>query len=380
MSNTAPIIILGTGLAGYTLAREIRKRDTTIPITLITQDDGVFYSKPMLSTALAQNKTAQTLRNTEAAAMAAELNADIKTHTAIKAIHPSVREVETIEGARLAYSKLVLATGAQPIRLPIKGSGAADVLSVNNLLDYAQFEGRLQGVKKVALLGAGLIGCEFANDLIKSGREVIVFDLAPQPLGRLLPTEAAGRLRHVLAAAGVQFQLENSVTDIEKTDTHYTLQTQKGEALTVDLVLSAVGLRSDTALAAAAGLKINRGIVANDQLQTSDEHIFTLGDCAEVEGQVLPYVMPIMNGARVLAAGLTGSPQHLVYPPMPVMVKTSICPVVVCPPPGPGHWQESVSEEGVVARHVDDAGRLNGFALVGASVRERAALVKEMQG
>ena len=375
-----PILILGTGLAGYTLAREIRKRDPNTPLTLITHDDGVFYSKPMLSTALAQNKTAQTLRNNEAAAMAAELRAEILTHTVVIAIDPAARHITCQDGRQITYRKLVLAVGAQPIRLPLAGDGASDVLSVNNLNDYAQFESRLAGVKKVALLGAGLIGCEFANDLIKSGREVDVFDLAPQPLGRLLPAQAAQRLREQLTAAGVRFHLGDSITEVTEAPTGYTLRTQNGDNLNADLVLAAVGLRPDTALASAAGLATQRGIVVNEHLQTTNEHIYALGDCAEVCGQVLPYVMPIMNGARVLAANLLGEQQALRYPPMPVMVKTSLCPVVVCPPTAAGQWVETVTDTGVSARHHDQAGRLDGFALVGGATSERAALLKEMLG
>ncbi len=376
----APIIILGTGLAGYTLAREIRKRNASAPLTLITHDDGVFYSKPMLSAALAQNKTAHTLRNTEAAAMAQELAAEILTHTSVDAIDPVRRVVSCQDGRELAWSKLVLAVGAQPIRLPLQGDGASEVLSVNNLNDYAKFESALAGVKKVALLGAGLIGCEFANDLIKSGREVEVFDIAPQPLGRLLPPHAASFLRDKLSAAGVRFNLQDSVTEIHKAGGAYRLRTQSGRELDADLVLSAVGLRPDTHLAQAAGIAINRGIVVDDTLQTSIEDIYALGDCAEVCGQVLPYVMPIMNGARVLAANVLGERQALSYPPMPVLVKTSLCPVVVCSPAAPGEWEESVTDAGVVARHRDAAGKLQGFALVGAATAERAALLKEMQG
>jgi rubredoxin-NAD+ reductase len=149
--------------------------------------------------------------------------------------------------------------------------------------------------------------------------------------------------------------------------------------LETDLVLSAVGLRSATRLAADAGLLVGRGIVVDAHLRTTDPNIYALGDCAEIFGQVLPYVMPIMNGARVLASVLTGEERALVYPPMPVLVKTTLCPVVICPPSGPGHWEETQSEGGVVSRHVDDHGKLTGFALVGEATRERAARLKELE-
>lgn len=379
MSHQNAIVILGTGLAGYTLARELRKRDAKAPLILISADDGVFYSKPMLSTALAQGKTAQTLRNTEVEAMAAELRAEIRTRVEVVEIDRAGKALVTGDGERIAYDKLVLAVGAQPIRLPLAGSGAEAVLSVNNLDDYARFEGQLANAKSVAILGAGLIGCEFANDLIKSGRQVAVFDLAPQALGRLLPTGAATLLREKLTTAGVAFHLQDSIERVEKVAAGFELHARSGARVTADLVLSAVGLRPNVGLAQAAGLTVNRGICVDARLATNDASIFALGDCAEVEGQVLPYVMPIMNAARVLAAILAGEAQTLKYPPMPVLVKTSLCPVVVCPPPGAGEWEEDVSETGVCARHHNAAGALDGFALVGERTTERAALLKQMQ-
>jgi rubredoxin-NAD+ reductase len=302
------------------------------------------------------------------------------THTEVRAIDRATRTLTLADGRQVAFSQLVLAVGARPIRLPLSGSGADAVMSVNNLEDYARFEAAIAGKNTLAILGAGLIGCEFANDLIQSGRAVSVFDLASQPLGRLLPRQAAQFLRDRLAAAGVRFYFEDPVEAVEHTAEGFTLTTRSGAQVASDAVLSAVGLAPDLRLAAEAGLSVGRGIQVDDRLQTSDADIFALGDCAEVAGQVLPYVMPIMHGARVLAARLCGDDQRLAYPPMPVQVKTSLCPAVVCPPPPGGEWVETVTENGVSARHLNTAGALDGFALVGAATSERMARVKEMQG
>jgi rubredoxin-NAD+ reductase len=375
----APIVVLGAGLAGITVIRELRKLDGEVPIILVTADDGAFYSKPMLSNALAAGKTPTQLAMTPRDVLAAQLRADIRAHARVSAIRPADKVIETDAGP-IGYARLVLAVGAQPIRLPLAGSGAAGVLSVNSLSDYAVFRQQLEGCRSVAILGAGLIGCEFANDLRAAGIEVRVFDVAPQPLGRLLPARTAAFFREKLEAAGVLFGLETNIGRVEKSGAGYRLFDQLGEEYPADLVLSAVGLKPETALARAAGLTVNRGIVVDGRLATSNADIFAVGDCAEVGGLTLPFVMPIMQQARALAKTLAGTATEVSYPAMPVVVKTPACPTVVCPPPAGarGEWREEASAEGVRAVFEDAAHRPLGFALVGAAGADKQVLAATM--
>ena len=189
-SNQGAITIIGSGLAGYTVIREIRKLDKIIPITVITREPGYFYSKPMLSTALASKKEASQLVSTPSDGMASHLDITILAQTDVSAIQIDTQQIVTNKG-NIPYSKLVLALGADQIRLPLQGSAAAEVLTVNDLEDYEKFRQQIEGKKRIAILGAGLIGCEFANDLVLSSYEVDVIDMAPQALGRLLPEEAS---------------------------------------------------------------------------------------------------------------------------------------------------------------------------------------------
>lgn len=377
--SEAPVVILGSGLAGTAVARELRKLDAAAPVLLVAADDGDFYSKPNLSNALAQQRTPAQLVTTPREALAAQLKIEIRPHVRVTAIDAAVHRLETDAGA-IGYRKLVLAVGAQPIRLPIKGDGAADVLSVNHLSDYALFRARLDGCRRVALLGAGLIGCEFANDLAGAGYSVDVFDVAPQPLGRLLPADTAAFFRRGIEAAGVRFHFGASVARIDRTAGGYALVDATGAVVEADLVMSAVGLRPETALATTAGLAVNRGIVVDATLATSDADIFAVGDCAEVQGLVLPFVMPIMQQARALAKTLAGTPTPVAYPAMPVVVKTPACPTVVCPPPAgaAGNWRETQDAAGARALFEDAAGKPLGFALLGGAVKEKQALATVM--
>jgi len=374
------ILILGTGLAGYTVAREFRKLDTTTALTLVTRDAGSFYSKPVLSNALAQKKAPHQIALNGAADMSRQLQAPIHTHIAVTAIDTASRTVTAENGLTFSYDQLVLALGADPIYQSLAGDAAGEVLSVNDLDDYARFRTALDGKRRVLILGAGLIGCEFANDLRTAGFEVETVDPAPLPLARLLPPQAAAYLRHALESAGVRFHFGTTAQAVEHAGSGLRVTLMDGTIVETDLVLSAIGLRARTGLAQTAGLRIDRGIVTDAVLNTSAENVYALGDCAEVAGFHLPFVMPIMQAARALAKTLAGTPTAVQYPPMPVVVKTPACPTVVCPPPPgvEGSWEETVESDGVRALYRGMEGQPLGFALVGAASKERQALAKDM--
>jgi len=377
-----PIVILGTGLAGYTLAREFRKLDKETPLNIVSRDHAGFYSKPMLSNALAGKKTAGSLVMKAVDKMTAELNAALHANTAVKRIDTQAKAVEFENGDKVHYRDLVLALGADPIRLPLQGDAADTVLSVNDLDDYARFAERLEGVKSVVILGGGLIGCEFANDLLSREIAPTVIDLAERALPRLLPPQASERLQSKLEAAGACFRFGVSVQRVDRAANGLNLTLSDGSTLQADLVLSAIGLRPRTSLAGEAGIVVNRGIVTNRLLATSAPNVYALGDCAEVDGHTLPYVMPIMQQARALAATLNGTPTPVLYPAMPVLVKTPACPTVVCPPPldASGAWVVTQSDEACDARFMSGDGQLLGFALLGTATTQRQALVGQIPG
>ncbi len=375
----SPIVIVGSGLAGWTAVRELRKLDKALPVTLVTADSGDFYSKPMLSNALAQGKTPAQLVGTAAAAMAAQQDVILFSQTRTSGIDRA-RKVLLTDRGEVAYSRLVLALGADPIRLTLAGDAAGAVLSVNDLADYAHFREALGSAHSVALLGAGLIGCEFANDLAAAGHAVTVLDPAAWPLASLLPQAAGEALIAPLGQLGVTWRLGQAVTRVDHAERGYRLTLGSGETLSADLVLSAVGLRPRIALAKDAGLMVNRGIVADAFLRTSDPDIYALGDCAEIEGQIRPHVLPIMHAARALAQTLAGTPTPAAFPPMPVVIKTPACPVAVQPVArdAQGRWLITADERGVKGLFYGPGKRLLGFALTQGYSEERVALTRSL--
>jgi rubredoxin-NAD+ reductase len=379
----APVVIVGTGLAGWNTAREFRRHDKDTPLVVLSRDGAGFYSKPMLSNALAGNKSAAALLMKPADRMAAEVGATVLAQAEVASIDTAARTLALADGRTQPWRDLVLALGADPVRLPLAGDAADTVLSVNDLDDYARFAAALDGVRSVALLGGGLIGCEFANDLLARGIRPVVLDVAERPLARLLPEAGSAFLRARLEAAGVGLRMGVSVQRVDVApgaDGRLRLTLSDGSTLGADLVLSAIGLAPRTALARAAGLAVNRGIVVDRQLATSAPHVHAVGDCAEVDGLNLPYVMPLMAQARALGATLAGTPTPVAYPAMPVTVKTPACPTVVCPPlPGAaGTWQVTGDAAGCEAVFRASDGRALGFALLGQATARKQALAGEV--
>jgi len=380
-----PIVIIGSGMAGYTAAREFRKLNPEHELVMICADDAVNYAKPTLSNALAGKKAPEQIALGDASKMSDQLKMRIEAQTWVKEIqaeqHQLVLEKDGQQSTQ-PYSKLVLAVGANPVRLAIAGDGSDDIHVVNNLDHYKAFRKNLaqHQDKRVVILGAGLIGCEFANDLQNTEHQVTVIDLAPQPLGRLIPDYVAASFQEKLEAIGIHFVLGTTVEKVNKVENgDYQITLANGQSVVADVVLSAIGLQPNLELAKAADIHCSRGILTNGHLETNQADIYAVGDCAEVNGLLLPYVMPIMQQARALAKTLNGEQTHVHYPAMPVAVKTPAAPLTVLPAPVGVDvtWETEELEDGMIAKAVDSQNTLRGFVLLGATAaKQRLSLTK----
>jgi len=396
------IIIIGTGLAGYLFAKEFRKNDTETSLTLITQSDGYFYSKPLLSTALSNKKTPTELTINSVETMRSQLNAEILIHCDVFQIDAANKKIffrdEKTQAKTLHYDKLILANGADTIQIPLQGDAVDDVLHVNQLEDYRIFRAKLAEKKRVAILGTGLVGCEFANDLISVGYDVTMIAPDDYLLKKWVPEKVGRALEAVLHQAGVHFhlsvfpkivnkstqrqriQIDQKPSGSECESSSYEIILSNDKRIEADLILSAAGIRPNLSLAKTAHLKTNIGICVNSHLQTSDPDIYALGDCAEVNGDLKMVVAPIMQNARILGEFLVGKSPAIQHPIMPVAIKTSLCPIVVVPPDknSQGEWTITAEGANVQALFYDNTNRLHGFALSGSCIKEKMRLMKQM--
>jgi rubredoxin-NAD+ reductase len=382
-SVSQPLVIIGAGLAGYMLVKELRKLNCDIAIELITLDDGSFYSKPLLSTALTQKKTADNLIISSVDKMKDDLSIKIHTYTKVIAIDPQRRIVFCTQNnnhLQIEFSRLVIACGANPNLLQIAGAAATDLYSVNNLEDYRKFRNWLADKQKIALIGSGLVGCEFANDLTNAG--VAVEIIAPEafPLAKLVPSEMAETLKTALENKGVVWHLQNVLQKVARLKEKYEITLSNNKVLQVDGLFAATGIKPNLSFIKDSGIEFNQGITVNRWLQTNFPYIFALGDCAEVAGHLKQYIAPLLHCAQALAKILMGEREPVHYPVMPIVIKTPACPMVAYPPPAhvSGGWHLAGSGSHLQALFHDATGQLHGFVLAGEKVRDKMVLAKQL--
>jgi len=375
-SSTSPtIVVVGSGLAGFGVLRELRRLSPEARLVLVTLEDGHFYSKPALSTALAKGKTSATLVTTPAEKMVANLKLDARIGREAEAIDRAGSALLTT-GGPIHYDALVLATGAEPVRPQIGGDAAHRAISVNQLDHYDRFRNELPEGARVLIMGAGLVGTEFANDLVTNGYKPVVVDMLDEPLAQIVPPTVGAKVRTKLQDSGVEWHLGRKVDaiDYRHSERGYVATLDNGTQIEADIVLSAVGLRPNVELAREAGLEIGRGIKVNEFGQTSDPAIYAIGDCAEYPNGLAAYVTPIMAAARGIAPSALGTPTAIKFPPLSVQVKTTVFPINLLPPASATHgeWREVESDHaGDKHLFVDKDNRIRGYVLTRGKCEER---------
>ncbi|WP_462331338.1 FAD-dependent oxidoreductase [Thiohalocapsa halophila] len=363
------LIIVGAGVAGWSVAEAARRREPSLPILLVTACEGAVYAKPSLSTALAHGRAPADLVDASAEERSAELGIEVLTRTRVLKLDPAKRRLITARGG-IAYGRLVLALGARQRRLDIDGDAADTVLRVNDLRSYRDLRQRLDGGRRhITLLGAGLIGCELADDLTAAGHRVSIVDPGQRPLTALLPADVAERLRERFDTKGVDWRLGQTLARVDHADGALRATLADDTTIATDLVLSAAGLLPITEPAARAGIAVGRGIVADRRLRTSLPDVYALGDCAEVEGRCFSYIEPIRRQAEAIAADIAGEDAPFLPLPPLVRIKTPSLPISVCngqiaAGADAAHWQRV--SDGADGTRLEHTGAEPAFVLTGS--------------
>ncbi|MCX7644034.1 MAG: FAD-dependent oxidoreductase [Rhodobacteraceae bacterium] len=271
------VVILGAGHAGSQLAVSLRAEGYGGPVTLIDASDALPYHKPPLSKTFLMDPEArpQPLR----AAQAYEAAGVMRLTGRVDAIDPAARTV-TLAGRLLPYDDLVLATGARNRMLPDL-AGAANVHCLRDLADAQRLRDALPGAQRVTVIGGGFIGLETAAALAGTGRSVTVLEAAPRVLARVAAPETSARVEATLAGLGVTLRTGWVGRGWRRESDRVTAIQGDGEEIACDLVLVGIGAEADTALARAAGIACNRGILTDAGLRTGAPHVWAIGDAAE---------------------------------------------------------------------------------------------------
>lgn len=376
-----PIVIIGSGHGGLTTAREIRLLDKNVRIIVISKDQVCAYYKPNLSKALAMKKTIDQLVMKTDDRLENDLEITTYSYANVTSINTKENElsITNLDGEQIiGYSSLVLAMGASPNNLPIVGDAKDDIVTVNSLEEYLIFREKIQNCAKVLIIGAGFVGCELASDLVASEYHVDIVDLSQWPLQRMVPKEIGDAIAASFPDGGSSWHMNTSVVKVSKSKGAIDVQLSNGKVITVDVVVSAAGLSPNCDLAFDSGIKVSGGIGVDEYLRTNVENIYAIGDCAEINGNYLPFISPATHSAKALAKTILGDNTKLQIPGLDVAVKIPTCPIVVSPSlKKMGRWVTSGKEGDFISRFIGDNGDTLGFAISGLMITHKNTLAQE---
>lgn len=385
-SSDNGVVIIGAGLAGWHVIDAIRAKDKEIPITLVTTDSGDRYHKPMLTMAISQNKRASDLVRATGTDAAEAAQVTLLANTHVVDIDPVAQTIQldttdsTGAPTSLGYDKMVLAMGAHPI-FP-KSLPEDLVWHVNHIERFGQLQEKLAtGSQHVAIVGAGMVGTEIAEDLLKAGHQVTLIDLNDAPLSQMLPAKATARIAKAVQSQGINFLGGYQVSGVRRIsngdEAHESIgklqvsyepiasfsdgnNDSSSQTVVVDHVIASTGLTVDDKLPTAAGVEFDRrtGIVVDaPTLRTHADNIYAIGDCMSINGVACRYVAPLRAQAATIADDILGL-DHNGYdhkPPMIRLKNKAISVMATGVPQANGNWQvKSESDDELVMELFDD--------------------------
>jgi 3-phenylpropionate/trans-cinnamate dioxygenase ferredoxin reductase subunit len=314
---SAPIVVVGGGLAAGTLVTQLRERGHDGDVVLLADEAHAPYERPPLSKDLLLGKGSPDDAAVHETAWYADHGVDLRTSTAATAVDLAGRRVQAA-GAWIDYDTLVLATGARARHLPLADESGVPVVHLRTLDDSLALRAHLIEGARIGIIGGGWIGLEVASAARQHGAEVTVLESLDLPLLRVLGPEVAQVFADLHREHGVDLRTGVQVTGISAQGDGATvaLRDREGDegALDVDLLVVGVGVQPNTELAEAAGLVVDDGVRTDARLRTSDEHVYAIGDLAHADHPVLRHSLRVEHWdtakkhGQVLAATLTGTP------------------------------------------------------------------------
>ncbi|MEV5919023.1 FAD-dependent oxidoreductase [Streptomyces pseudogriseolus] len=302
MTSNERVVVIGSGLAGVRLARRLGELGT--PVTLIGEEEHPPYNRVLLAEVLAGRYRPEVI----ALPAPAEL-----VRARVTGIDRDRRTVVCADGAEIAYGRLVLATGSNPVLPPLRGLFTADhelpegVHAFRTLDDCLGLSAAVRPGVRAVVIGGGLLGVSAARALAVRGAQVVLAQQSERLMERQLDPAASALVRRHLTVLGVEVHTECRVRDVRcVAGAVRSVEMADGYALDADLVVPACGVHPRVSLAQAAGLDVAKGVVVDDELRTSDPYIHAVGDCVQHAGTVYGLATPALEQADALAALLAG--------------------------------------------------------------------------
>lgn len=322
MTGAERIVVVGGGLAGAKAVQALREKGFTGPLTLVGTELHLPYERPPLSKGYLAGKTPFEEAIVHPADWYADHHVDLRLGVSATAVEPTGHQVSLADGSRLAYSKLLLATGSTPRLLPIPGGDAPGVLTLRTREDSDAIRAGFGPGRRLVIVGGGWIGLEVAAAARDAGTEVSVIEVAELPLLGVLGPELAVVFAQLHRAHGVDLRLGATVTDIAtKHGRAAGVRLGDGTLVPAAAVLVGVGAAPNLALAETAGLKLENGVLVDAALRSSDPDIYAVGDIANHDHPVLGTRVRVEHWATALnqpaaaAAAMLG--EHAAYTELP---------------------------------------------------------------
>ena len=299
-------VIVGNGVACVTAAQAVTQADPAAEVHIFGAEPYPYYRRPLLWEFIAGQIEQDTLYF-RPPAWYAERGMHLHLGVQATALDPAAHRLTLADGSTAEYDRLLLATGGRSFVPPVEGTDKEGVFTLRTLEDALAIKAYAQRASAAVVIGGGLLGLETARALRTAGLDVTVVEFFPYLLPRQLDTEGADVLQSLLEAQGLQVITSGATEVILGEGRADGIRLKDGRVVAGELILFSTGIRSETALAQAAGLEVNRGVIVDEHLQTSAEDIFAAGDAAEFEGQVYGIIPAAIEQARIAAANMVAS-------------------------------------------------------------------------
>jgi 3-phenylpropionate/trans-cinnamate dioxygenase ferredoxin reductase subunit len=273
-------VIVGGGPAGLATARAYRRTGGLARVTILTSEPYAPYNRPPLTKEFLRGEASREDLPLESDGWYGENSVQLRLSVVVARLDRNDQTVELDDGEKLSYDACVLATGSEPIRLPISGADDPEILVMRTVENSMRLQGRVGENDKAVVVGSGFIGCEAAVSLALRGGDITLLSLEESPQRARLGQEVGERIEGWLRDYRVNLRLGASLERIERTDQSYELSIQGGETISAGTVLFGTGVAPRTGLAEAAGLEVDGGVVTDSSMRTSAPGIYAVGDIA----------------------------------------------------------------------------------------------------
>ncbi|OAB44117.1 nitrite reductase large subunit NirB [Paenibacillus glacialis] len=304
-SKREKLVVIGNGMAGISTVEQILKLSDSFDITVFGSEPHPNYNRIMLSYVLEGSKTVEDIVLNDWN-WYKDNRITLHTTTTVTHIDAINKKVTTDNGMTECYDKIIIATGSNPFILPIPGSDKEGVVGFRDISDCNQMLDASRKYNKAAVIGGGLLGLEAAKGLVNLGMDVTVVHLMEDIMERQLDHSASSMLQAELERQGIKFAMGKQTSELIGGDRVSGLQFSDGSVLDAELVVMAVGIKPNIALAKNSGMEVERGIVVDDYMRTSFEGVYSVGECTQHRGVCYGLVAPLFEQGHVLAKHICG--------------------------------------------------------------------------